>query len=164
MGINRAKLPHLGNAGRGAAIAAYFRDIQARMRDVRVACGDWSRVLGESVTVHHGTTGVFLDPPYSEGEHTVTYSAGTGDVATDVAVWCRENGENPLLRIALCGYEGEHEMPESWECVPWKARGGYGSQGYGAGRENSARERIWFSPACLKPKATGQYDLFGGEP
>ena len=42
-------------------------------------------------------------------------------------------------------------MPEDWECVHWKAHGGYGSQGdaEGRGRENSQREVIWFSPHCL---------------
>ena len=42
---------------------------------------------------------------------------------------------------------------EGWEKVGgtsvWKARGGYGSQGDNAARENSTRERIWFSPYCL---------------
>lgn len=33
----------------------------------------------------------------------------------------------PGIDIALCGYEGEHDMPTSWDCVEWKARGGYGS-------------------------------------
>jgi hypothetical protein len=70
-------------------------------------------------------------------------------VAHDVREWAIANGDNPLLRIALCGYDGEHVMPESWECVEWKAKGGYGSQGNGSGRENSGRERIWFSPHCL---------------
>ena len=55
------------------------------------------------------------------------------------------------MRIALCGYEGEHGMPSDWECVAWKAGGGYGSQSDGRGRENAARERIWFSKFCLKP-------------
>ena len=72
-------------------------------------------------------------------------------VAHDVRKWAIENGGDPDLRIALCGYEGEHAMPESWECVAWKARGGYGSQGDGRGRQNAGRERIWFSPHCLKP-------------
>ena len=62
------------------------------------------------------------------------------------------HGENPLLRIALCGYEGEHAIPDSWECVPWKASGGYGTAADAAGRVNASRERIWFSPACLKPQ------------
>lgn len=151
-GINR-KLPHLGDAGRGERILAYFESLSARLRDVRVACGEWERVLGESVTVKHGLTGVFLDPPYSSGEHDVEYSAHT-DVAAEVRAWAIQNGENQDLRIALCGYEGEHEMPASWECVAWKACGGYGSQSDGRGRENAARERIWFSPACIRPQAT----------
>jgi DNA adenine methylase len=147
-GINR-KLPHLGDAGRGEQIAAYFGQLSTRLRDVRIACGDWDRVLGGSVTFRHGTTGVFLDPPYSSDEHDVEYSAHS-DVANGVREWAIANGDNPKLRIALCGYDGEHAMPDSWECIPWKARGGYGSQGDGRGRENSARERIWFSPHCLK--------------
>ena len=148
-GINR-KLPHLGDAGRGALILEYFQSLQARLRDVRVACGEWDRVLGDSVTIKHGTTGVFLDPPYSADEHDVTYSADS-DVAGTVREWAIANGDNHDLRIALCGYDGEHTLPESWECVAWKARGGYGSQSDGRGRENAGRERIWFSPACLKP-------------
>jgi hypothetical protein len=42
-------------------------------------------------------------------------------------------------------------MPESWSVVAWKARGGYGSQNDGSttnGRENSTKERLWFSPHC----------------
>jgi hypothetical protein len=76
-----------------------------------------------------------------------------------VREWAIENGDNPSLRIALCGYEGEHQMPDSWDCVAWKARGGYGSQGDGRGRENAARERIWFSPYCLKPQQSLFYDV-----
>ena len=131
-------------------IRDYFEALAGRLRDVRVACGEWDRVLGDSVTHKHGITGIFLDPPYSADEHAVTYSADS-DVAAVVREWAIANGDNPLLRIALCGYEGEHEMPESWECVAWKARGGYGSQGDGQGRDNASRERIWFSPHCLKP-------------
>ena len=157
MGINR-KLPHLGNAGRGEKIHAYFSALSERLRDVRVACGEWDRVLGESCTVKHGLTGVFLDPPYSADEHSVTYSADS-DVAAQVREWAIQNGDSRDLRIALCGYEGEHAMPDSWECVAWKARGGYGSQSDGKGRENAARERIWFSPACIRPQAT----LWGAE-
>lgn len=35
-----------------------------------------------------------------------------------------------------------------------RAAGGYGSQGKGKtrGKENARRERIWFSPHCLKPQ------------
>jgi site-specific DNA-adenine methylase len=147
-GINR-KLPHLGDAGRGDSIASYFEELSNRLRGVRVACGEWDRVLGDSVTIKHGVTGVFLDPPYSAKEHDVTYSADS-DVGAQVREWAIANGESRDLRIALCGYEGEHVLPESWECVAWKAQGGYGSQSDGTGRSNAGRERIWFSPACIR--------------
>lgn len=148
------QLPHLGNAGRGELIVQYFEALSARLRDVRVACGEWDRVLSDAVTLHHGLTGVFLDPPYTEGD--VQYSAGGcgGDVANAAREWAIANGENPDLRIALCGYEGEHAMPERWECVAWKARKGY--QLKAAALEDRGRERIWFSPHCLKPPS-----LFG---
>lgn len=64
--------------------------------------------------------------------------------------WAIENAANPLMRIALCGYDGEHDMPDTWECVAWKAKGGFGSQGEGDWRKNCERERIWFSPGCLR--------------
>lgn len=61
------------------------------------------------------------------------------------------------MRIALCGYDGEHEMP-GWTAVPWKAQGGYGSQGAGRGRDNAVREVVWFSPGCLVSKTPGLFD------
>ena len=62
------------------------------------------------------------------------------------------DADSPLLRIALCGYEGEHDMPASWECVAWKAAGGYGGQSQDHDNPNAKRERIWFSPHCLGGK------------
>ena len=167
MGINRQlapvevyrKRPHLMsskgiNSERGADILAYFEALSDRLRRVRVCCGDWTRVLGESVTVNHGMTAVFLDPPYGgeiERDNDL-YAADSLTVSQDVRAWAIANGGNPLLRIALCGYEGEHTMPPEWECIAWKAGGGYGSQANGLGRQNSTRERIWFSPACIRPE------------
>ena len=157
------QLPHLGDAGTGeecvSDIHAYMLQLAERLRKVRVCCGDWSRICGPSVTFKHGITGVFLDPPYADtAERTdALYSADSLSVAHEVREWAIEQENNPLMRIALCGYEGEHNMPESWECVQWKARGGYGSQGDNSARENSARERIWFSPHCLSGK---QQSLF----
>jgi hypothetical protein len=150
-------LCHMGDAG--MAIRDYFSALSERLRKVRVACGEWDRVLGDSTTIKHGTTAVLLDPPYDEAEHSVTYSAQVDGISARVRAWAIANGENPLLRIALCGYKGEPDMPAGWECVAWKAKGGYGSQGSGTVRENSKRERIWFSPACLKPND----DLFAND-
>ena len=150
-GLNR-QLPHLGNNGRGD----YIRALADRMRNVRVACGDWSRVMGESVTIKHGLTAVFLDPPYStEAGRDDVYSVDCGKVAHDVRAWCEASGANPLYRIVLAGYDGEHTLP-GWRVVEWKARGGYGSQGEGRGRDNSKRERLWLSPHCVNRELDGQ--------
>ena len=154
-GINR-KLPHLGDAGMD--LEHYFCQLANRLRRVRVSCGDWSRVLGNSVTVKHGITGIFLDPPYAS-ERNQSYAVDSKTVADDVREWAIENGENKLFRIALCGYEGEHVMPESWVEIPWKATGGYGSQSNKKGRENSAKERIWFSPYCNIRKQMNLFDM-----
>lgn len=153
------QLPHLGDRGRGVAaperqanLVAYLRTLQERLCRVRVACGDWSRVLGPSVTEKLGTTAILLDPPYDNEGRAETYTHDDGSVGTDVRRWCAENGNNPALRIALCGYSGEHDALEAlgWGRFEWRARGGYGSQGQGRGRANANREVIWFSPHCLQ--------------
>jgi site-specific DNA-adenine methylase len=153
--VNRQR-PHLGDAGQGVnrqrtALYEYFEQLSARIRNVRVCCGDWSRVCGPTPTEKLGVTGVFLDPPYADtaDREDNIYAEDSLSVAHDVRDWAIANGNNPMLRIALCGYEGEHEMPKEWECIAWKAHGGYASQGSEA-NENKHRERIWFSPHCLR--------------
>ncbi len=145
-----------GASGRGinaacvrADLHAYFAALRDRLRRVRVCCGDWTRVLGPSATTKIGATAVLLDPPYAVARDTV-YAQDSASLAHQVREWAIAHGNDPKLRIALCGYEGEHEMPASWECVPWKANGGYANQaGSTRGRENARRERVWFSPHCL---------------
>ena len=154
-GIHR-KIPHLDNAGKGV-LTDTFTELATRLRGVRVACGDWTRVLGDSVTWRHGVTGILLDPPYTEGD--MEYAANTEGVSAQVSAWAREHGDHPMLRIAVCGLDGEHELP-GWLCVPWKAKGGYGSQRKDGSNDNAKRERIWFSPHCLRPDK-GQIALMG---
>ena len=135
----------------GEALQDWFQRLEDRLRFTKVCCGDWTRVLTKAATWGQGVTAVFLDPPYDAGDtHDDVYGDLSRGVSGKVREWAIENGSNPLLRIALCGYEGEHQMPADWECVAWKATGGYGNQ---SGNENSKRERIWFSPACIKPQA-----------
>lgn len=171
------KLPHVGDAGRGVhrapirgwacigqvcmttskrrktarsggALYAYFDALAARLRRVRVCCGDWRRVTGPSVTFRHGLTAVLLDPPYAQDGRADVY-AYESQVFEDVRAWAIEQGDNPLMRIALCGYD--FDMPAGWQLVRWKAHGGYGSQGDGQGRANAHREVVAFSPHCLNP-------------
>jgi site-specific DNA-adenine methylase len=135
----------------GTDLVPYFAALSDRLRRVRVCSGDWSRVVGPTPTFKHGMSAVFLDPPYADTAKRTSglYSKDSESVAHAVRKWAIENGDNPLLRIALCGYEGEHKMPRKWECLAWKAKGGYGSQSRKKNNENAARERIWFSPHCL---------------
>lgn len=159
-GINR-KLPHLsaGQGNRGAYIREWFAALQARMRDVRVACGDWARVVSDSVTVRHGTTGVFLDPPYTKGA--MDYAAGGvgGDLASAVRRWCEANGDRRALRIVLCGHAGEHDelLAHGWFHAQWTARKGYALTDEAV--SNSASETLWCSPHCVRQDEK-QPDLF----
>jgi len=187
-GVHRPsqKLPHLGDAGMGARsvplqrpglsrpgrghlgglahagygdLQAYLYALAERLRKVRVCCGDWSRVLGPSPTYKLGLTGVFLDPPYShEARDGDLYAVDSMTVAQDVARWAIENGDNPELRIALCGYEGDYAGLDGWACVAWKAPGGYSSRNKN-GNDNPHKERIWFSPHCMESVQVEQLAL-----
>ncbi len=139
--------------------------------------------------VRLGMTGAFLDPPYAKNLdrlkawilHLVGEGAApdasnddsnrsgglyAGDGSQDVDrlvaeahLWCRRWGANPQVRIAVCGYEGEHDDLEAvgWDVVEWQAHGGYGNRN--VENQNKHRERIWFSPACLAADG-GQGRLF----
>jgi len=132
-----------------------FERLAERIRHVRVCCGDWTRVLGRStlgIDTTHGMTpcGVFLDGPYAhDTREKRLYREDDPAISSRVREWAIRNGNNPALRIALCGFEGEHEMPTTWTKVAWKST---------STSKSRARERIWFSPHCL-PAARGQEGL-----
>lgn len=169
-GINR-QMPHIGNTGMGPNRPQYggsvderaesIRDYIARLcdvlRTVRVTCGDWRRVLTPSATTIHGVTGIFLDPPYGEGNQ--QYAAGgndTADVSRDVWEWACANGDNKLLRIVVSGYEDGRPMPPGWTAQRWKAKKGY--QLTDEAMLNSAREVIWISPHCVGGRQASLFD------
>ena len=175
------KLPHLGNEGmgvhaprRGAAFSddavafattgEWLRALSDRLRAVRVASGDWRRVVASPTTLFPAgrgdaayRCGVFLDPPYLDGR--MDYAAGGAgtDLSAQVRAWCEAHGDDKRLRVVLSGYAGEHDALQArgWRVVEWKANGGYGNA---SGNENAKRERLWLSPACLD--ATRQRSLF----
>lgn len=147
MGVNRYE---------PSALAAYFARLSDRLRRVRFLCGDWRRAVKDSVTINHGLTAVFLDPPYPAAEHDMGYHATeTGDVWYQAAAWAVERGDDPRLRICIAGYWSDTTdalFPSTWERVRWEARGGYANQkADGRGRTNAKRECLWFSPSCLDP-------------
>jgi site-specific DNA-adenine methylase len=185
-GVNR-KLVHLGNPGRGVnrqrvslafpsrcpnaatvrlaneGLRDYMRALAERLRYVRVCCGDWKRIVTNGALSHGNTVGIFLDPPYSTDIRNDTlYSSDEtqGDVAKEVFAWCMENANNPRYRIALCGYEGEHDMPADWGVYEWKANAAYqNAAASGANQVNRSKERIWFNRNCAIPDALLQTRL-----
>jgi len=146
-GVNR-KLPHLGDAGRGVTEAyaartlVWFTALQDHFREARIACGDWSRIMSPGTMTRNGVCAVVLDPPYSQTK--AVYAQDSSSIAADVSAWAVANGANPALRIALCGHDGDHNQLTDlgWTVETWGKSGGY------QGADD--RERIWFSPHCVK--------------
>lgn len=157
----------------------WMQRLADRLRLVRTCYGHWSRVCdSDSTLTRLGTTGVFLDPPYpanraDTGEksrdanlYATDKHADLNALRDEVLAWCRKWGDHRLVRAAVCCYEGDGYEPlaaAGWDCVAWEASGGYGNQRKGRGKSaNAKRERIWFSPHCLKP---GHHrTLFDGVP
>ena len=162
-GIHRKRL-HAGDDGQEATtdgastgsadrLTRDFVALADRLRGVLIMCGDWKRVVTPAVLTGGGSkkaTAIFLDPPYADTASRTSdlYAKDSESVAHEVREWAIANGDNPLYRIALCGYDGEHSMPETWTEWAWKAAGGYEGQRKDGKAGNSKRERIWFSPHC----------------
>lgn len=164
-GINR-KLPHLGDSGRSSRrefIQEWFNRLHDRLRDVRVACGDWGRVVKDSVTTRHGLTGVFLDPPYTKGSMDYAVGGVGTDLPLQVQAWCAANGQDKNLRIVLCGHAGEHDalLANGWHTRTWTARKGYAMTDEAVA--NSAGETLWCSPHCVPATGAVNFDLFADE-
>jgi len=178
VGVHASQLPHLSGGGetgvgygRGVhsragrqfdGLVAWMLALAERLRFVRICCGDFMRVLTPAVTTSHGLTAVFLDPPYDRKRRAKRiYSHEDDSAAPRARRWAIENGNNPMLRIAICGLRGEHDMPPDWFELSWETGGGYGNQAEdGRGRENAGLETIWFNPACIVEQAGTQRLLF----
>jgi DNA adenine methylase len=155
-------MPMLSSAGGGIhglsnPILEWFKKLQERTRRVRVCCGDWKKIVTPSITykskglTSKELTAVFLDPPYDLSVRDQVYKEDN-NIFKEVCQWAIENGDNPKLRIALCGYEGDHNIPDTWKIYTWKANGGFGNLGLDRGKDNAFKERVWFSPHCLEIK------------
>jgi len=191
----RRKIPHLSSNGRGVnrpqlraegvapgtpnhpwepddfhpmtmpELRAWFAFLAARLRHVRILCGDWKRAVtsGAAKTLPvrqdkgRGLAGIFLDPPYSAeaGRSDSLYSEESLTVAHAVREWCLENGDDPDYRIVLAGFAGEgHEVlcDHGWREVEWFKKGflkgGMAQQGENGHQQG--RERLWLSPHTLR--------------
>ena len=128
-----------------------FEELAERFSGVRFCCGDWKRIMSP-VRWSAFPAGIFLDPPYTErsGRKKGLYNQDSMTVGDEVHAWALENGDKKDLRIAVCGYEGEYDFPGTWSKFSWKTGGGYSNRETSRSKENAAKERIWFSPHCLK--------------
>ena len=124
-------------------------ELHNRLKDVKILCGDWKRAFVKCL-LDQKTCAIFLDPPYSAntGRDIGLYTAESTDVSAEVRRWAIEHGERENIRVVLAGYEGEHDMPESWRVYKWAANGGYGNQRRNGDNMNKLKERLWFSPHC----------------
>ena len=122
------KIPHASDAGRGVQAIGksnldghlmtsagrtawrWLHELADRLERVRVVHGDWSRCLNN----HFGgaDTAIFLDPPYRGYEKLYGAAVPVADAVVD---WARENSD---LRIAICGHQGDYDLP-GWDAVDW---------------------------------------------
>lgn len=150
----------------------YLAALSRRLARVVVDCGEWKRSVCYARMLyalqHRLPVGVLLDPPYHarSGRNKSLYACEDLAISGDVREWAIEKGQDPLMRIAVCGFEGEHEFPLDWECFAWSSSGGMGRNGRRS-LSDRHRERIWFSPGCLRQAGSNgnghgkARDLFG---
>ena len=153
----RRKIPHLGDGGKGvyseimskSTIYKYMNLLSDRLREVRIVCGDWKRVLTPSVVRAKrggdGVVAVFLDPPYSTSGN--LYGHIDENVSIAVKQWCLQ--ATTELRIILCGYDNDHAALLHHGWVKENGAAGSGS-GYSVDPLAGKRERLWLSPSCLR--------------
>ena len=169
-GVENSKTPYptprLWRNGMGVAryrddgeLMADLLSIRDRLRYVRIAYGDWKRTVTLSSLQSHGLSAVYLDPPYGVDNRYELYAQDSRTVSREAFQWAIENQHDPLLRVAVSGYSGEHDFPDSWQVFKWTSHGFIGKHG-SQGRINRERERIWFSPVCLLPATPQQETLW----
>jgi len=137
---------------RYAALVVWFRQIAERLRNVYILCGNWRRAVSTFPSGKYGVTAILIDPPYPDYGHLYTTDAQPS-VWLDAARWAVECGDNPNVRIAVCGYwspETDAVFPAGWGRFRWRAQGGFGNQRRNGVNENRRRECVWFSPHCVR--------------
>ncbi len=128
----------------GRAAWHWLHKLATRLERVRVIHGDWTRCLNNNFG--GDDTAVFLDPPYRGFEQLYGASTPAADAAEE---WSRNNSH---LRIALCGHQGDYNLP-GWDSVEWSR----GRLTY-SGNRTTDKECVWYSPPCLPREQRGLFD------
>lgn len=154
------QIPFIGHDGRGVIVKTdiyeTMRQLSARLRRVRVVCGDFMRILGGNwQTSNWKTVGLFFDPPYCDPDikDRRLYNHYDPEITERVEKWCLGRWQRPDHRIVVSGYDTEYRqlVDSGWTTESWKAQGGYGQIGNGRGKANRHRETLFISPHCVKP-------------
>jgi len=133
---------------REGRVPEYVVALSERLRNVQIAWNDFGVVVEKAKHPTLGVVGILLDPPYPRHLRDYDYDTDSADVWRRAARWAVANGDNPKLRIAVCGYsdaDSDALFPSSWARFRWR-RSGIG--------KNKDNECIWFSPHC----GGGEYD------
>jgi len=123
-------------------VSEYVAALSERLRGVQVYWNDFEVVARKAHRPELGVVGILLDPPYPCHLRDFDYDTDGADVWHRAARWAVANGDNPRLRIAVCGYndaDSDALFPSGWARFVWQ-RSGIG--------QNKDRECIWFSPHC----------------
>ena len=123
-------------------VSEYVAALSKRLRNVCIFWNDFKVVVEKADHSEFGVVGVLLDPPYPRHLRDYDYDTDAADVWHRAARWAVSNGDNPRLRIAVCGYndaDSDALFPSGWARFVWR-RSGVG--------QNKDRECIWFSPHC----------------
>ena len=127
-------------------VSEYVAALSERLRNVCIFWNDFVVVAGKAKQPELGVVGILLDPPYPRHLHNYDYDTDGADVWHRAARWAVSNGDNPRLRIAVCGYndaDSDALFPSGWARFFWK-RSGIG--------QYKDKECIWFSPHCKGDK------------
>jgi len=124
-------------------VAEYVAAISERLRSVHILWNDFEVVVEKARHPELGIVGILLDPPYPHRlRGNLYYDTDDAAVWHRAARWAAANGDNPKLRIAVCGYgdaESDALFPQNWTRFFWR-RSGIG--------RNKELECVWFSPHC----------------
>ncbi|MDD5459707.1 MAG: DNA adenine methylase [Phycisphaerae bacterium] len=157
----QTKIPHLtGDRG----VYQWMRALHARLRNVKVVCGDWKRVCGGNWQDNNKPVGMFFDPPYAtKGRDESIYHHDSMTVGKEVEAWVLERGANQNYRIVVAGYDDEYTslLKAGWDIHEWSANGGYANMAKVKGKLNRHRERLFISPYCIAAERD-KMGLFAG--
>jgi len=141
--VSMTSRPHiLARLVKERRVFEYVAALSERLRCVQVWWNDFEVVVEKADRSDFGIVGILLDPPYPRHLRDFDYDTDSADVWQRAARWAVANGDNPRLRIAVCGYndaESDALFPDSWARFVWR-RSGLG--------QNKDKECIWFSPHC----------------